>query len=237
MKKANVILLVFVFLSFFSFAQNNRVNVGIVGEKFSDFTLKTYQGGEFSTDKLQGKNLLLISSRGKYTDKYWCGICYYQYAEFANLQTTKDICKKYNMEIVFLLPYNRDSIVGWEKNFANGLAYIEHTKHPADTTQLSAGEKNWIRFAQKHFPKSFSYPDNKIPLTLPILMDEKQEVSKGLDISRTEWDGTKTLQNVPLIYYIDKNGILQFKYISQSTADRPTAAYVLQMIEYIQKRH
>jgi len=236
MKKFSIILLAFTLLSFFSYSQNNHVRVGIVGEKFSDFTLKTYQGSEVSTNKLRGKNLLLISSRGKYTDKYWCGICFYQYAEFANLQATKDICKKYNMEILFLLPYNRDSIVGWEKNFANGLAYIENVKHPADTTQLSAGQKDWMRFAQKHFPKKISYPDNKIPLLLPILMDDKQEVSKGLDISRTEWDGTKTLQNVPLVYFIDKEGILQFKYISQSTAYRPTADYVLKMIESIQKK-
>ncbi len=236
MKKINAILPIFLLFSFFGYSQNNQVRVGIVGEKFSDFTLKTYQGGEISTGKLRGKNLLLISSRGKYTDRYWCGICFYQYAEFANLQTTKDICKKYNMEIVFLLPYNRDSIVGWEKNFANGLAYIEHVKHPADTTQLSSGQKDWMRFAQKRFPRKFTYPDNKIPLVLPIVMDEKQEVSKGLDISRTEWDGTKTLQNVPLIYYIDKEGILQFKYISQSTTDRPTADYILKMIESIQKK-
>jgi len=48
---------------------------------------------------------------------------------------------------------------------------------------------------------------------------------------RTEWDGTNVLQNVPTVYIIDKDGILRFKYLSQSTIDRPSAEYILNYIE------
>jgi hypothetical protein len=179
---------------------------------------------------------LLISSRGKYNDNYWCGICFYQYADFADLVLNQKICDKYNMEVLFLLPYNRDTIANWEKNFLNGLAYLEKVKNPSNPENQNDGQKAWMNYARKHYPKSFNYADNKIPMPIPVLMDEKQEVSKGLDILRTEWDGTKTLQNVPTVYFIDKEGILRFKYLSQSTTDRPTSEYILNYIESVLKK-
>jgi alkyl hydroperoxide reductase subunit AhpC len=116
------------------------------------------------------------------------------------------------------------------------LAYIENIKKPADPGKQSIGQKNWMQFVRNHYPKTFDYGDTKIPLPLPILIDDKQEVSKGLDLMRMEWDGTKVLQNVPAIYFIDKDGIVRFKYISQSTADRPSADYVLNCIESLLKK-
>ncbi len=237
MKKYSIMLLV-ILLSILSnsYAQNGGVKIGIVGEKFTDFSLKTYQGDQLSTSELHGKNILLISSRGKYKESSWCGICYYQYAEYADLEIMQKIRKKYNMEIAFLLPYNKDTLASWEKNFHGGLAYIENVKKPTDPEKMSDGQKSWMQFVRNHFPKTFNYGDKKIPLPLPILIDDKQEVSKGLDLMRTEWDGTKVLQNVPAIYFIDKEGILRLKYISQSTADRPSAEYVLNFIESILKK-
>jgi peroxiredoxin len=236
MKKHVIILSVLLLMIFSnSYSQNGGVKIGILGEKFSDFTLKTYQGDQLSTSELRGKNILLISSRGKYNDNYWCGICFYQYAEFADLELTQKIREKYNMEIVFLLPYSKDTITSWEKNFPGGLAYLENVKNPVNPEKLSDDQKSWMDFARHHFPKTFNYGDKKIPLPLPILVDEKQEVSKGLDLMRTEWGGTKTLQNVPAVYFIDKDGILRFKYISQSTIDRPSAEYILNFIESILK--
>ena len=84
MRTYSILLSIFlVLVSSKSFSQNEGVSIGIVGDKFTDFTLGTYQGDQISTSKLRGKNILLISSRGKSSDKYWCGICSYQYAEFS----------------------------------------------------------------------------------------------------------------------------------------------------------
>ncbi|NLD49256.1 MAG: redoxin domain-containing protein [Clostridiaceae bacterium] len=235
MKKYSMVLSVFLILALSnSYSQNEGVKIGIVGEKFTDFTLKTYQGDQLSTKELRGKNILIISTRGKYNDSYWCGLCFYQYAEFADLELTQKIREKYNMEIMFLLPYNRDTLASWEKNFPGGLAYIENAKNPADPEKLSDGQKEWMNFVRNHYPKTFNFGDKNIPLPLPILVDDKQEVSKGLDLMRTEWGGTKTLQNVPAVYIIDTHGILRFKYISQSTQDRPSAEYILNFIESVQ---
>ncbi len=232
MKNFIMTVLFFLFLAWPKlFSQNESVKIGIVGDKFSDFTLKTYQGNLVSTEDLRGKNILIISSRGKYTSDIWCGICFYQYAELADLEITQKIREKYNMEILFLLPYNLDTLKSWEKNLPGGLAYIEKAKNPADLSALNEKQKGWVEFVKAHFPKSFNYPDNKIPLVLPVLADEKQEVSGGLDLMRTEWGGTQVLQNIPAVYIIDKDGILRFKYIGQSTQDRPSSEYILKMIE------
>ena len=74
-------------------SQNSDVKVGIVGSKISDFTLPTLQGKDFSMDKMRGKNVLLIASRGKYADNGWCTICHYQYAEISDLELTQKICE------------------------------------------------------------------------------------------------------------------------------------------------
>lgn len=233
MKKFSIILFFLLFVSTIAYSQNENVKIGIVGDKFSNFNLKTFQGNQVSMSDLKGKNILLISSRGKYNDLYWCGICSYQYAEFADLDLTQNIRKKYNMEILFLLPYNKDTVESWKANYPKGLAYINKLRNTTDLEKLSTDQKNWISYVKEHFPKSFNYADKDLPLQLPILLDEKQEVSKGLDLMRMEWGGTKVLQNVPAVYIIDENGVLRFKYISQATEDRPSAKYILDYIESI----
>jgi peroxiredoxin len=211
-------------------AQTNQVKTGIVGNKISDFSLKTYQGEDFSMQKMHGKNVLLISLRGKYADNGWCTICMYQYAEFADLELKEQIRKKYNMEIVFLMPYNKDTLISWEKAFPNEIAKIEKWKYPEKPESISAKQKEWMDFARAAYPKRFDFTGKKVPLPLPILIDDKQEVSEGLDLFRMEVGKSKTAQNIPAVFLIDKNGVIRFKYVSQNTTDRPTTAYILEMI-------
>lgn len=212
------------------YSQNNQVKPGIVGQKISDFTLLTYQGQELSIDNLRGKNVLLIVSRGKYADDRWCTICQYQYADYADLALTKNIREKYNLEIVFLFPYSRDTLKSWEKVFPTEMQKIEKWKNP-DSTKATAKQMEWAQFARANYPKKFDFTDKKVPLPLPVLVDEKQEVSKGLDVLRMDWDGCKTMQNIPAVYIIDKEGTIRFKYISQNTTDRPTSDYIMNFIE------
>lgn len=213
------------------FAQNDKVYMALLGDKFPDFTLSTIQGSEFSVRKLQGKTLLLIAPRGKYTDTKWCSLCNYQYAEYEDLEKKEDIRAKYNLEIAFIMPFSKDSILLWEKDFQGEMEKVEGWKHPADSANLSDGQKNWMEFATTHYPKVFSYKNAPPTFTLPVLIDDRQEVSKGLDLLRYDWNGSKTKQNIPTIFIVDKNGILRFKYISQSTIDRPSAEYILYFIK------
>jgi peroxiredoxin len=213
------------------YPQNSEVKTGIVGQKISNFTLPTYQGQEFSMQSLRGKNVLFIVSRGKYADTKWCTICHYQYADWANLALTKNIREKYNLEIVFMLPYPKDSLINWEKAFPAEMAKVEKWKNPDHPESLTAKQKEWMEFARTTFPQTFDFMSKKVPLPLPVLIDDKLEVSKGLDLSRTEWDKCKTLQNIPAVFIIDKEGVIRFKYISQNTVDRPTSDYILNFIE------
>lgn len=230
--KRTVFLIVCVWvMSHIAYSQNNQVKPSTVGQKMSDFTLTTYQGGQFSMKDMRGKNVVFIVARGKYADSHWCTICQYQYAEFSDLVLTKKIKEKYNLEVVFLMPYAKDSLVRWEKDFPAEMAKIEGWKHPEHPENLSQGAKEWMEFTRANYPQRFDFTNKKVPLPIPILVDDKQEVSKGLDLSRMEWDGGKTLQNVPTLFIIDKEGIVQFKYMSQSAADRPSSAYVLRFIE------
>jgi peroxiredoxin len=228
--KKFIILLSVLIITFPGYAQNNQVKTGIVGQKISDFTLPTYQGQELSIQSLRGKNVLLVVSRGKYADNKWCTICQYQYADYADLALSKSIREKYNLEVIFLFPYSKDTLKSWVKVFPSEMQKIEKWKNP-DGANATSKQLEWANFARANYPKKFDFTDKKVPLPLPVLADEKQEVSKGLDLLRMEWDGGKTMQNIPAIYIIDKEGIIKFKYISQNTTDRPTSDYIINFIE------
>ena len=231
MKKTLALLLLLPLITSSLSAQKNEIKPGIVDKKFSDFTLVTHDGKQFSMHDLLGKNVLLIVPRGKYKDDAWCTICNYQYADFADIELTQHIREKYNLEIVFLFPYGKELYDEWVSIFPDEMKKVEQWKNPGDTSNLTSQQKGWMMFAREYFPKSFDFSEKEVPLPLPILIDTDQEVSKGLDLSRTEWDGSKTLQNIPAVYIIDKDGILRFKYISQSTIDRPSPDYILNFIE------
>jgi hypothetical protein len=192
--------------------------------------LPVYQGGEFTFSKMLGKNVLLIASRGKYSEDHWCAICDYQYADFASLSQKDSILEKYNLSVVFLMPYAKNILASWENSFLQDMKKIEEWKYPEKADSQTDHQKKWSAYALQKFPKTFSFPNGKIELSLPILMDEKKEFSKGLDIFRMEWNGGKAAQNIPSIYIIDTEGTLRFKYISQNTFDRPTSEYILTFI-------
>jgi peroxiredoxin len=225
-----------IFLTMFSIlsikCQANQIKPPSLGEKFPDFTLPVYQGGEFTMSQMRGKNVLLIASRGKYAEDHWCAICNYQYADFVSLAAEDSILEKYNLAIVFLMPYSKDILKGWEKAFPEDMKKIEGWKYPENVENQTPDQVNWINYTRQKFPKTFTFPDEKVNLPFPILMDANQELSKGLDIFRLEWNGGNAPQNIPSVYIIDTEGNLRFKYISQNTFDRPSSEYIL---TYIQK--
>jgi peroxiredoxin len=70
----------------------------------------------------------------------------------------------------------------------------------------------------------------------PILMDADRAVTKGLGIFTTEWSGSKVDQNVPTVFVIDPAGIVQFKYFSQNTVDRPGIDHLVKVVEWVNRR-
>ena len=74
-----------------------------------DFTLPVYQGGELTLSSLHGKNVLILFPRGYAAESHWCTICNYRYVELVELEAKQKIRKNYNLEILFVLPYGKDT--------------------------------------------------------------------------------------------------------------------------------
>ena len=198
-----------------------------------DFTLPVYQGGEIGLSELRGKNVLLIFPRGLAGKDHWCHVCNYQYAELADLEINQNIREKYNLEILFVLPYSKEMVQEWVDKFADQMADIENWKHPAEPDKLDERGRRRMEMIRRYFPKDYKFEEGKVPLPLPILIDEERPLSKGLGLFTTEWGGSKIEQNIPTIYIIDEEGVLRFKYISQNTFDRPGPDYLFKILACI----
>jgi peroxiredoxin len=201
-----------------------------VWQAMPDFTLPVFQGGDLSLAKLKGKNILLIFLRGLAGENHWCHVCNYQYADLAAFEQAQAIRKAYNLEIVFVMPYGREQVQLWADKFPDQLQDIENWKNPADVSKLDEKGKVRLELYRKNFPQRYLYEKEKVPLPFPILLDPERKVCKGLGIFTTEWSGSKVDQNVPTLFVIDAQGIVQLKYVSQNTFDRPTAEYLLNFL-------
>ena len=67
-------------------------------------------------------------------------------------------------------------------------------------------------------------------------VDADHAVSQGLGFFTTDWSGSSAEQNIPTILIIDAEGVLRFKYMSQSTVDRPPLEYLVEMVDVINGR-
>lgn len=230
-----VFILVLVFICFILVEVSFPAQIQPVSvlQPMPDFTLPVYQGGEVGLSELKGKNVLLIFPRGLAGKDHWCHVCNYHYAELADLEIDRNIREKYNLEILFVLPYSSAMVQEWVDKFADQMADIENWKNPAEPEKLDERGQRRREMIRRYFPKSYTFENGKVPLPFPILIDEEAVVSKGLGLFTTEWGGSQIEQNIPAIYIIDQKGVLQFKYISQNTFDRPGYDYLLKILACI----
>jgi len=201
-----------------------------VGQRMPDFSLPAVQGGKVSLAGLSGKNVLLIFPRGKVGD-HWCQICHYQYAELVELEQQTGLRARHDLEIVFVLPYGPDEVQAWADMFPGQMEVIEGWKDPPNAASLTEGERRWMETAREYFPKSYTYENGDIPVPFPILADADQTLSRRLRLFTANWDGSAVEQNIPTVFLLDRDGVVQFKYHSQTTFDRPTPDYLVRVIE------
>jgi hypothetical protein len=173
---------------------------------------------------------MLVFPRGKVGD-HWCQICHYQYVELTELEKIEKIREKYDLQIIFILPYDRNTVEAWVQMIPDQLKIIDGWKNPANPEKISKGETAWMYKTRKLFPKQFKIDSTQIPTPFPILIDADRDLSKRLGIFTTYWDYSYVEQNISSIFMIDKNGILQFKYVSQNTFDRPEPQYLFRFID------
>ncbi len=213
--------------------QAPQIRPAVLGQPMPDFTLPALQGGEATLSKLKGKNVMIVFSRGYAAENYWCTICNYKYAELVELERTQGIRKKYDAEILFVFPYDRDTVKTWVDILPGQLAKIKDTKNPPDPASLDDAAKRRTERWRELFPKDFEMAEGNVPTPFPILVDADRTVSKGLGLFATEWSGSKVDQNIPSVFILDKNGILKFKYIGQNTVDRPDYGYLFTILMMI----
>jgi peroxiredoxin len=201
-----------------------------VGRPMPDFTLPAYGGGEITLSKLRGKNLMLVFPRGLSGEGRWCHVCNYQHAELAEYDAKEHFRAKFNLEILFVFPYGADRIAEWLDRYPEQLADLEGWKNPPDPAKLDERGQQRMAMSRQEFPKAFKAAKGQVLSPFPILLDPDRTVSKGLGLFTTEWGGSKVDQNVPTVYIVDQDGVLQFKYFSQNTLDRPGLLHLVKVI-------
>ena len=206
----------------------NDLLPAIAGEPMPSFSLPVYQGGNFSLSDHQGHNILLMFPRGR-VGNGWCLFCQYQYLDLVDLEKQEQLQKKYDLEIVFVLPYGKDDIEKWFTAFPASMKTLDGIRNPAGG-QAAGLQKEFGNWARIHYPKTFDLSAG-VPKSIPVLIDEKRAVSKKLKLFTEFWDGVQSEQNISAIFLVDKQGILQWKYIGQMTEDRPSMDHVLKVID------
>lgn len=229
--KKSLCLVMLICLVSIGFSQNPIIPVGI-GETLGDFQLKSLQGKSYNTEDLAGKkNIMLVFPRGMVVPNTWCPICYYQYEELAKLVKETNVKEKFDLEILYVLPYPKDSVMLWHDAAANGIASVERWKLHDNYDASSDAAKEWADYVRKFFPESFKLENGIMDLEIPVLIDGDKVVSRGLDLFTHNWGGTSIAQNKPTVFFIDKEGEIVFKYHSQYTNDRPPIDFLVKMME------
>jgi peroxiredoxin len=214
-------------------AQAPAIKPVTVGSPMPDFTLSTYQGGAVTLSALKGKTVVLIFLRGYAAPGAWCHVCNYQYSELADYDARTQFRDRKNVEILFVMPYAKETIADWIDKYPQQLADLEAWKNPPDPSKLDEAGRKRMERSRKAYPKVFHAAKGQVPTPFPILLDADRTVSKGLGIFATEWSGSKVDQNVPTVFVIDPGGVVQFKYFSQNTLDRPGVDHLVRVVDWV----
>jgi peroxiredoxin len=201
-----------------------------VGRPMPDFTLPAYRGGDVTLSKLRGKILMIVFPRGLAGEGRWCHVCNYQHAELAEFDAREQFRAKSNLEILYVFPYGEAKIAEWLDRYPDQLADLEAWKTPPDPAKLDESGRQRMAMSRREFPKAFQASKGHVLNPFPLLLDPDRTVSTGLGLFTSEWGGSKVDQNVPAIYIVDQDGILQFKYISQNTLDRPGLQHLVKVV-------
>ncbi len=217
-------------------AQAPAIQPVTVGSPMPDFTLPAYQGGTVMLSALRGKTIILVFPRGYAAPGAWCHVCNYQHSELVEYEAKEQFRKKANVEILFVLPYAREAIADWIDKYPQQLADLEAWKNPPDPSKLDEAGRQRMESARKYYAKTFRATRGQVPTPFPLLVDADRAVSRGLGLFTTEWSGSKVDQNVPTVFVIDPAGVVQFKYLSQNTRDRPGLDHLVSVVEWVNRK-
>lgn len=204
-----------------------------VGSPMPDFTLPVFQGGELTLSELRGRNVMMVFPRGLSRPDSWCHVCPYQHAELVAYEAQAGLRARSNLEILFVLPYSHEKVGEWIDAYPQLLKDIEAWKNPPDPASLDEAGRGRMERARRVYPRNFSATMGQVPTPFPILVDSQRLLSQGLGFFTTDWGGSDAEQNVPTVLIIDPQGVLQFKYMSQNTLDRPPLEYLVRVVDVL----
>ena len=208
-----------------------RPQPAIVGQPMADFTLPVYQGGTLTLSSLRGQNVLILFPRGYAAENYWCTICNYYYAELVELEKAKAFRKGYNLEVLIVLPYARETVKAWVDDMPAQLEKLHGWKFPAEPDKLDERGKARMERMRTALPLDVLFKKGEVPTPFPILIDADRAVTGSLGIFTMEWGGSKIAQNIPTVMLVDAEGTLRFKYMGQNTWDRPGYDYLFKQMD------
>jgi len=212
-------------------SQEPVVKPAMLDEPMPDFALPAFQGGSVSLSSLKGKNVMIVFPRGFAAEGRWCTICNYKYADLIDIEKTEELRKKFDLEILYVFPYAKETVQQWLDALPEQLDKIKTWKNPPEADRQDEKVKARMEMARKGFPKDLSAEKGKVPVPFPVLIDEDKKFTKGLGLFTTEWSGSRAEQLIPSVFLVDKQGILRFKYIGQNTWDRPSWEYMKKVLE------
>ncbi|MDH4198260.1 MAG: redoxin domain-containing protein [Candidatus Aminicenantes bacterium] len=209
-----------------------------VMQPMPDFTLPALDGGQVTLSALRGRNVMIIFSRGYAAENAWCTICQYQYAELVMRELRDKVREKYDLEVLFVLPYDKDVVTKWRDIVPEQLEKIKKWKNPADPAALDETARRRLERYKMIFPLDIAPADieakpGEPARPFPVLMDADRALTKRLGVFATEWGGSKVDQGIPSVYIVDKAGTLRFKYIGQTTVDRPSYDYLFKILDCV----
>ena len=212
-------------------AQTQPLRPVTVGSPMPDFTLPVFQGGETTLSHLRGQNVMIVFPRGLSRPGSWCHICPYQHSELVEYEAQTSWQARANLKILYVLPYSQEMISEWVDAYPQLLQDIEDGKNPPNQESLDDAGRARMERQRQIYPKTYMETQGEVPIPFPILVDGDRTLSEGLGFFTTDWSGSNAEQNVPTILLIDPNGVLQFKYMSQNTIDRPPLEYLVQVVD------
>ena len=214
-------------------AQAPAIKKAYLGQPMSDFELGTLDSKTIKLSALKGKNVMLVFPRVFYATDGDCSICGYQYVELADFYLKGDWKDKFNLEILYVFPFSAEVTRNWLSRLPVMLAAVEEWKNPKAEDLKNEKVAAWMELARRAYPRKYAVTAGNITMPFPILIDEKRELSTGLDLFREEWSGGKGDQNIPSLFILDREGIVRFKFIGQHTVDRPSAEYLEKIMKAV----
>jgi peroxiredoxin len=214
-------------------AQAAVIKKAYLGQPMSDFELATLDGKTVKLSALKGRNVMLVFPRVFYAVDGDCSICGYQYAELADQIQAGKWKERFNLDVLYVFPFSVEVTRSWIARIPTMLEAVEGWKNPKAEDLKNEATKRWMDLARQAYPRKYAFATAAVPMPFTVLVDEKRELSKGLDLFREEWSGGKGDQNIPAIFILDRDGVVQFKFIGQHTVDRPSALYLEKMMQSV----